>query len=250
MNKQKYLERIGYDGIVSVTNKTLSNLHSQHVHSIPFENLDVHYKKSFDLHIENIFRKVIRDFRGGFCYELNLLFNWLLVEIGFSSRIIASRTISEDGTVGPEFDHMSVYVKTDREFLIDVGYGDLFLKPLEIKDGVQSDGRKFFRIENLNHLEYLLSMSDDGVEFKKRYTFSLHNVTAENFSAICFEKQTNPNSFFVKNLICTKPTDRGRVTIFNNKLIKENDESRTELALENDDELRRCLWYTFRIVVR
>jgi N-hydroxyarylamine O-acetyltransferase len=250
MNKQRYLDRIDYEHIISVTNKTLSNLHSQHVHNIPFENLDIHYKKLFDLHLENIFRKVIRDFRGGFCYELNLLFNWLLGEIGFSSRIIASRTISEDGSVGPEFDHMSVYVKTDREFLIDVGYGDLFVKPLEIKDGVQSDGRKFFRIEKLNHPEYLLSMSDDGLDFKKRYTFSLHDVTAENFSPICFEKQTNPDSYFVKNLICTKPTDVGRVTIFNNRLINETAESTTELAIENDDELRRSLWYTFRIVVR
>lgn len=38
---------------------------------------------------------------------------------------------------------MSVYVETNKPFLTDVGYGDLFVVPLEIRDGIQDDVLQF-----------------------------------------------------------------------------------------------------------
>jgi N-hydroxyarylamine O-acetyltransferase len=181
---------------------------------------------------------------------LNLLFNWLLTEIGFTSRIVSARTFDNQGGLGPEFDHMSVYVKTEKEFLIDVGYGDLFVTPIEIKSGVQWDGRNYFRIDKLNEREYLVSMSPDGVDYLKRYTFSLDVIEADDFNIICVDKQTNPNSYFVKNVICTKPTDTGRVTIFNDKLIEKKGGLQVETSIQEDNSLRRCLEDKFGIVIR
>lgn len=249
MNVIKYLERIDYTGVIDVKDDVLTRLHKQHVHQVPFENLDIYYKRGFDLNIERVYKKIINDMRGGFCYELNLLFSWLLNEIGFSSRIIASRIFNEVGILGPEFDHMSVYVKTKKEFLLDVGYGDLFVTPIEITSGVQSDGRNYFRIDKWNQQEYLVSMSPDGVNFSKRYTFSLDVVKAEDFDIICLDKQTNPDSYFVKNVICTKPTETGRVTIFNNKLVEKEGELRIEKPIQTNESLIGYLKSKFGIVI-
>jgi|LakMenE18May11ns_1017448.scaffolds.fasta_scaffold9707506_2 N-hydroxyarylamine O-acetyltransferase len=250
MNITKYLERMNYAGTIDVKADVLTRLHKQHVHLIPFENLDIYYNRVFDLNIERVYKKIISDVRGGFCYELNLLFNWLLNEIGFSSRIIASRIFNENGTLGPKFDHMSVYVKTEKEFLVDVGYGDLFVTPIEIKSGVQSDGRNYFRIDRWNQREYVVSMSPDGIDYSRRYTFSLDVVKVEDFDSICLDKQTNPNSYFVKNIICTKPTETGRVTIFNNKLIEKDGELRIEKPIQTEENLIKYLKEDFRIVIR
>jgi N-hydroxyarylamine O-acetyltransferase len=250
VDRIEYLKRIDYNDVIDVTDEVLTSLHKKHVFQIPFENLDVYYKRMFDLDIGNVYQKVVNDRRGGFCYELNLLFNWLLNEFGFSSRIIASRIFNEDGSLGPEFDHMSVYVKTEKEFLIDVGYGELFVTPIEIKSGVQFDGRNYFQIEKENHGAYIVSMSPDGLNYSKRYTFCLDSVKAEDFDAICFDKQTNPNSYFVKNVICTKPTNTGRVTIFNDKLIEKIGELRMETPIQEDENLTKCLKDKFNIVVR
>ncbi|MDR7129314.1 N-hydroxyarylamine O-acetyltransferase [Algoriphagus sp. 4150] len=250
MNKAKYLERIDYTDGIDATDDVLTELHKKHVYQIPFENLDVYYSRRFDLDIERIYKKVINDRRGGFCYELNLLFNKLLTGIGFTSRIIASRIIDQDGTLGPELDHMAIYVKTEKEFLLDVGYGDLFITPLEIRSGVQYDGRNYFQIDKWNQQEYLLSMSADGVDFSKRYTFSLDVVNAEDFDAICLDKQTNPDSYFVKNVICTKPTETGRVTIFNDKFMERKGELRIETPILGEDGLTRYLKDKFSIMIR
>jgi len=250
VDKLKYLERIGYHDVIDVTDDVLTSLHKRHVFQIPFENLDVYYKTMFDLDVGRVYQKVINDARGGFCYELNLLFNWLLREMGFSSRIIASRIFNEQGVRGPEFDHMSVYVRTEREFLVDVGYGDLFVTPIEIKSGAQWDGRNYFRIDKWNEHEYLISMSPDGVNYSKRYTFSLDMVKAEDFNIICLDKQTNLNSYFVKNAICTRPTSTGRVTIFNNKLVEKSGDFRVETPIQGDGNLRKHLREKFDIVIR
>ncbi|HYC85009.1 MAG TPA: arylamine N-acetyltransferase [Chryseosolibacter sp.] len=250
MDITKYLERINYTGVIDVNDDLLTKLHRMHVHEIPFENLDVYYKRPFDLSIENIYKKVVNNVRGGFCYELNLLFHCLLTEIGFSSRIIASRIVNQDGTVGPEFDHMSLCVKTGKEFLVDVGYGDLFVTPIEIKGDVQSDGQNYFKIDPWKKGEYIVSMSPDGADFSKRYTFTLEPVKAEDFHAICLDKQTNSDSYFVKNVICTRPTETGRVTIFNDKLIETIRGSRIETAIEGDRNFTRLLKEKFGIVIQ
>ncbi|WPR73986.1 arylamine N-acetyltransferase family protein [Algoriphagus sp. NG3] len=250
MDRAKYLERIDYTEGIEATDDVLTKLHKKHVYQIPFENLDVHYKRIFDLDIARVYKKVINEGRGGFCYELNSLFNQLLNDFGFSSRIIASRIIDQDGTLGPELDHMAIYVKTEKEFLLDVGYGDLFDTPLEIRSGVQYDGRNYFRIDKMNQQEYLLSMSEDGADFSKRYTFSLDVVRIEHFNDICLDKQTNPKSYFVQNVICTKPTETGRVTIFNDKFLERKGELKTETRIQGEDDLTRFLEEKFSIMIR
>lgn len=250
MDCARYLQRIKFSDRARVDDQTLRTLHQQHVMFVPFENLDIHYRKIFDLEPENIFKKVVENYRGGFCYELNHLFNNLLSAIGFSSKIISSRTFDSSGTLGPEFDHMSIHVKTERDYIADVGFGDLFLHPLEVKDGIQSDGRNEFLIEAVGEGEFVLSMSSNGSDFQKKYVFNLTEVPLENFKALCLDKQTNPESYFVKNTICTRSTESGRVTLFNDKIIRKSGHERIETPILSDVDLRVQLMKHFNIAIK
>lgn len=246
MDVYKYLKRIDFTGVTSPDVETLARLHEHHVYHVPFENLDVRYKRPFNLDRNLVFDKVVTRRRGGFCYELNSLFNELLKDIGFNSRMIAGRVFNEHGLPGPEYDHMSVYIKTDKEYLADVGFGELMIRPIEIKEGVQTDGRAYFKIERQQD-DYLLSMSYDGNLFENKYSFSLKETALEDFVQGCMEKQVSPDSYFVKNTICTKATTSGRITIFNDKLIERNDKVRTETIIVDDDQLRQELFDKFEI---
>jgi N-hydroxyarylamine O-acetyltransferase len=247
MNRNEYLKRINYQNEIIVDDETLMQLHEHHALHVPFENLDVHYKKFFDLALENLYKKIVVQYRGGFCYELNALFNELLHNLGFKSSIIAARIFDDLGNLGPEYDHMCIYVETGKKYLADVGYGDLFTRPLEIKEGIQSDGRNLFKIERLKGQNFVLSMCSDQTNFQKKYLFNLKAVQIHEFHKICSDKQINPQSYFVKNTICTKPTSSGRLTLFNNKLIEKRDTERIEQLIHNDAELRRVLKTLFGI---
>jgi len=249
MDTDKYLKRIKFTGNIKVDDETFFDLHERHVMQVPFENLDIHYKRSFDLEFNKVFKKIVDNQRGGFCYELNYLFSNLLNELGFISKIISSQIFTATGVPGPLYDHMSVYVKTDKEYLADVGFGDLFIRPLEIKEGVQTDGRSLFKIEKYDTENYLLLMSEDGIDFQKKYIFNLNEVNIECFQPLCFDKQTNPYSYFVQNVICTKPTTTGRITIFNNKLIETFNDEKLETLIDDDSQLRAQLHKNFNITL-
>ncbi len=247
MDRNKYFKRINYLNEIVVDDETLMALHEHHVLHVPFENLDIHYNRCFDLELENLYKKIVVNFRGGFCYELNALFNELLKNIGFKSRIIAARIFDDLGNLGPEYDHMSIYVETNKKYLADVGFGDLFTRPLEIRDGIQSDGRNLFKIEHFNGQDFVLSMCSDQTNFYKKYIFNLKEVQINDFYKICMDKQINPLSYFVRNTVCTKPTNSGRLTLFNNKLIEKRDTEKIEQLISNDAELRTVLKTLFGV---
>lgn len=247
MDINKYLKRLNFTNDVSADDATLVQLHEQHVLNVPFENLDIHFHRPFDLEINNLFKKVIDHSRGGFCYELNTLFNALLCSIGFESRIIEARIYDELGNLGPKYDHMAIFVQTDKPYLLDVGFGDLFIRPLEIKDGIQSDGKNHFKIERLDESDFLLSMSSDQTNFHRKYTFNLNVVQHNDFQDICVDKQTNPLSYFVKNTVCTKPTRHGRITVFNNRFIERKGNEKIEQLITDEDDLRAILKAHFGI---
>lgn len=244
-----YLKRITCDRVISPDIDSVAELHERHVLSIPFENLDIYSKKLFDLKIENIYRKVVENNRGGFCYELNLLFNELLIALGFKSRIIEARIYTENGEPGPAFDHMAVLVETDKRYLADVGFGDLFLRPLEITGGIQSDGRNLFRIEQLDEFRYLLAMAKDDRSFERKYVFDLRAVRVEDFCEMSLHKQTSSDSYFVKNLVCTLPTEQGRITIFNKNLIERKYTQRIVSAIDDSVMLKRTLAERFNVII-
>ncbi len=248
MDIDAYLKRIDYQHQAAADTKTLFELHHNHVFNVPFENLDVYYKKRFTIEPEAIYQKVVVEHRGGFCYELNQLFHHLLIQLGFNSRVIAARIIDEAGNVGPAYDHMCLHVTTDKEYLADVGYGDLFIQPLELRAGVQSDGRNYFKIER-NDQDFLLWMSADGNDFIKKYSFNLTEAALTDFEKPCLDKQVNPDSYFVKNVVCTKPTPTGRITVFNDKLIEKTKNQRLDSWIANDRELEHYLKTKFGILI-
>jgi N-hydroxyarylamine O-acetyltransferase len=247
MDINRYLRRIDYQGEKRIDEATLKLLHEQHVRQVPFENLDVHLKRLFDLKLSNIYKKVVVHNRGGFCYELNALFCWLLCKIGFESRIIAARIFDDQGNLGPNYDHMSVYIDIGKKYLADVGFGDLFVQPLEIRDGIQSDGRNLFKIEKVDEQDFVLSMGSEQSDFQKKYIFSLKKVRISSFHQICLDKQTNPKSYFVKNTVCTKPTKSGRLTLFNDRIIEKRGKDRFEKLINSESELKVALKTLFGI---
>jgi N-hydroxyarylamine O-acetyltransferase len=135
---------------------------------------------------------------------------------------------------------------------VDVGYGDLFVKPIElVEEKIQTDGRNYFILrKDIEADNYILLMSSDTVNFEIRYKINLKNCEINDFREINQEKQIHPDSYFVRNLVCTKPTATGRVTLFNDKLITKEGSERKEITIENKAHLKSILFNYFGIELR
>ena len=88
---EEYLARIGYAGSIEPTTEGLRALHRAHMLTVPFENLDIGLKREISCDAESAVRKIVERRRGGFCYELNGAFAWLLRELGSSGKSGMSR---------------------------------------------------------------------------------------------------------------------------------------------------------------
>ncbi len=250
MNTTKYLNRINFDGIPSIDLKTLIKLHECHVLNVPFENLDIQNKIKIRLEKDHLFTKIVENLRGGFCYELNYLFASLLIEIGFDVKIVSAQIFDKE-KLGPEFDHMSLIIKLNGEnWLADVGFGDLFIKPLKIDHGIeQFDGGNIFRIDFSNDASFLLSKSENGTDFEKKYVFTLSQKRLEEFSPQCELKQRSEDSYFVQNKVCTVAQKNGRKTIFNSKYIEKKYGKKKELLIKTKELENHLLEKEFKIII-
>jgi N-hydroxyarylamine O-acetyltransferase len=76
--------------------------------------------------------------RGGWCFELNGAFGWLLRELGYDVTYVSCRVHGDlpDGGWGPEFDHCALVVRVDGEpWFVDVGFGDACMMPVPLREG-------------------------------------------------------------------------------------------------------------------
>ena len=97
MDVQTYLARVEYFKPVKPDVQTLQELHLAHMQNVAFENLDIGLGRPILLNEETLWNKLIVQKRGGFCYELNGLFAWLLRQIGFGVTYLNARVYNREG---------------------------------------------------------------------------------------------------------------------------------------------------------
>ena len=238
----RYLDRIKYHGDREPTAANLANMQQAHVYAVPFEDLDIHYGVKLSLNHKDLYRKIIDNNRGGFCYELNYLFGTLLRALGFEVTFISARVYNEStGVLGPEYDHMALLVTLDQSWLADVGFGGrAFIRPLQmLATRPQQDPAGFYRIEYKDQRQFQVLRSMDRKEFQPLYNFSLTSQNIESFYQECLWKQTDQKSHFVKNKICTLATPTGRKSILNSVFsIREGDNKLSTEISSQQHEMR------------
>jgi N-hydroxyarylamine O-acetyltransferase len=124
-----YLARTGYTGPREPTLPVLHALTSAHTRSIPFENLDVLLGRRIHLEPDALVAKLVRDRRGGYCFEQNGLFLAVLTTLGFDVTPLSARVrLDRAPEEVPPRTHLFLRVELDgRPWLTDVGIGALSL---------------------------------------------------------------------------------------------------------------------------
>ncbi len=240
MDVDAYLARIDYTGSREPVAATLAALHQAHMRSVPFENLDLHLGRRNVLDPDRNYEKIVRDRRGGWCYELNGTFARLLEALGFTvTRYSAAVVLSAPGT--PDFAHLTLRVDLDRPWLCDVGFGDSFTAPLRLDDS--GDQERSGHVYRLDRGDGRALLRQDG---RPQYTFALEAREMHQFQGMC-DAQQSPPGHFTDAPVCSRATPDGRVSLAGMRLITTTARERTERELADADERRAVLRDVFGV---
>jgi N-hydroxyarylamine O-acetyltransferase len=240
------LRRIGYSGPLTPTAETLRQLHRAHMLAVPFENLDIPLGNPIALSVPSFYDKIVERRRGGFCYELNGLFAWLLEQLGFRVERLSAGVYSGNQP-GPEFDHLTLLVETEERLLADVGFGDSFLEPLRLEGPAAAAGDgTLYRLTGAGSRQ-VLERRRPGAAWEPQYAFTLLPRHLDEFGARCHWTQTSPASVFTRKVTCSLATPNGRITLANRRLITTDGQKREERAVASEDEYRTLLETHFGI---
>lgn len=250
LNQPEYLSRIGFDGVVPTTDlQGLKFLQRFHLLHVPFENLDIHWERAIVPDTDKFYAKIVDEKRGGFCYELNGLFNQLLRGLGFQTRLVSARV--HNGTeFGPEFDHAAIIVTIgELEYLADVGFGDFTAEPLRLVTDIEQLDRegKYVIRRSAEYGNLEVTKIVDEVSHPL-YKFSLLGRDLSEFTEMCDFQQYAPESHFRKGKLCSIMTDDGRKTVTDKSFIVTSNGQKTETPINSDAEFYEILEREFGIV--
>ena len=78
---------------------------------------------NFSCYREDLYGKIVKQRMGGWCFQLNGLFHWLLTELGFNVVMTGSSVGRDNGEWGNVKDHMALIAKIDgKRYLVDIGF--------------------------------------------------------------------------------------------------------------------------------
>lgn len=208
---EAYLDRLGFAEAPAPTLDALNALIYAHQTIIPFETVDMHLCTTPpELTIEAVFDKAITRKRGGYCFELNLLFKALLVKLGFDAHSIFARVMYGQVERRP-ITHRGVLIVIDGvRHYADVGLGGpMAAGALAFDDGV---------IQHVQGERYVMRELDSGWWALDRFTETLKAEDGEDEPARVYTvlevcpAYAGDNDFWALNMFCSQPGQRFHVT--------------------------------------
>ncbi|XP_017548744.1 arylamine N-acetyltransferase, pineal gland isozyme NAT-10-like [Pygocentrus nattereri] len=234
MDLKEYFKRIGFTGLYDKADlPTLCTIHKLHVMTVPFENLSIHCGERNTVDLKVIYKKIVLDHRGGWCCENNLLFSWVLREMGYKFTMLGSKVFNK---VTNEFSLMDTHlinlVEIDsKPYIADVSFGLTYQiwEPLELiagKDQPQAPG--VFRLLNdgerwtlektgrkplIQNEAFAKCSLVNKLLTKTTYSFFLTPRDIDHFLEASEYLQTSPESLFTQKSICSLQTPTGFRTL-------------------------------------
>ncbi|HEU4894855.1 MAG TPA: arylamine N-acetyltransferase [Acidimicrobiia bacterium] len=218
MNVEAYLDRIGLAGPIAPDLEGLERLQRAHLSTVPFENLDVYARRGVSTDDAVTVDKVVARRRGGWCFELNGAFAALLASLGYHVERYAATVLSPP--ISPIPTHLTLQVTLDRPYLVDVGFGDSFIRPLPLDSpGPHDGGSGRFRFAFERGVTTLFSLDDEGTS-TPQFRFASVALQPDDFEEASNHLQTAPGLRWTKTRFATRLIDGGpdRVTLLEDEI--------------------------------
>ena len=219
----RYLRRIGLaPDDITLDLDGLARLQYAHLVSVPFTNVDVYDGLEVATSLDWSIPAVI-DRRGGWCFVDNGAFAALLQTLGFRVTRMGALVVM-GGDVSPMDDHLCIRVDLDRPYLVDVGFGESFTRPLPLDEDQPVDdvaaGRRFRLTTGDDGRRQLESEQtiDGARQWRIDYRFEEVARDLDYFSAANDYLRRTPGLMWTAKRFATRLTEDGRVTLLHDRI--------------------------------
>lgn len=250
---EQYLRKLQLNDFEPAVNlATLTKLQDAHLKYIPYENFDCLNGKITSLKRQDMFNKVIMHNRGGICFELNGLYNWLLESLGFDVTSYSARFIDKMETYQLRRHRVMCVALGDKRYLTDVGVNSESPRvPLEITEGlIQSDGISQYKFTRSEFWGWLLWQKERGKIWKRLFGFTEEPQIDKDFITASFWCDAHPDSPFIKSKKLSIFREDCNITVRGNYLkFYLGGRVKYRYKINTGAELKEILWEYFGINV-
>ncbi|MGQ4659595.1 arylamine N-acetyltransferase [Lysobacter sp. F6437] len=212
-----YLARLGFDSPPPPTLETLGQLQLRHTAAFPFETIATLLREPVPVDLPSVERKLLREGRGGYCFELNRVFLALLHQLGFQVRGLTGRVVmGQANDAMPARTHLLVRVAIDGvDYITDVGFGGMVpTAPLRLDStDVQPTPHEPYRLARSGG-SYILHAQVAG-QWRALYRFDLHPQEEIDLVVGNWYVCTHPDSPFLGKLTVARTGPGLRRTLSN-----------------------------------
>ncbi len=233
-----YFRRIGYAGERAPTLATLRGILWAHVTAIPFENLSPYLGQPVPVTLPELEQKIVREGRGGYCYELNTLLGAALEALGFNLvRMLARVRWQVPAEVVTGRSHLCLRVAIDgEEWLVDGGFGGVGpTAPLRLAETA---------VQDTPHERRRLTRREDGTvrhevelapgEWQDVFHLELTPIHPVDVMGANWFTSTHPDSLFRRSLIVTLVQPDHRRVLRDREYLRRYTDGRVERRMVGD----------------
>ncbi|MEH6348047.1 MAG: arylamine N-acetyltransferase [Bermanella sp.] len=228
----------------------LKSIQSAHIAKYSFNSLAVVLGQSISLEITDIFHKIVRQHKGGYCFEHNKLLQNVLAEQDFDVRLLLARVVYNQDVDSPRTHRMMIVNLNGSDYIVDVGFGHFGARyPVKMEMGLDQDqGDARYRIINNAKGEYCYQIFKDG-DFFTLYTFTLEQHAESDCMLGHFYSHQSPNAAFVNNLVVCRKYFNNIQSLRNGELHQIRDGDTHTTIIKTASQLHSILIDTYELDV-
>ncbi|HJO93144.1 MAG TPA: arylamine N-acetyltransferase [Victivallales bacterium] len=229
----------------------LKEINNSHVSLFSFNNLSVLLHENLSLESNFLFEKIIKNGRGGYCFEHNKLFYDLLISLGYECKIVLARVLYNQEIDAPRTHRITMVTLDEKKYILDVGFGPfcsrepLLLNSNKIQD--QNDAQ--YKIVHLEQGNYLLQILKDDKWFTL-YSFDTSHFTESDCLVGHHYSSTYHEAVFVNNLVVSLKSKNQISSLRNREYHKIKEGQNKITIISSESILRKILIKEFGISLK
>ncbi len=227
----------------------LSDIAKRHVATFAFSSVGCRLGEDLPLDFASLYRRIVVQRRGGYCFEHNGLFYEVLEELGFAVELYLARVIYNQD-IHPGLTHRITLVELDeRRYILDVGFGSLGARvPVSMSKQESIDGDRIFRIAEPRAGEFHMQVFK-GDDFFSLYRFELARYGQADCELGHFYSHRHPEAAFVNHLVVSLIFDHEVRSLRDLAYWVITKSGTQKQRINNADQLRRILVGEFGVQV-